>query len=150
MSRLPIKVITSGLQTGVDQAGLWVAEELDYPTGGMAPKGWRTDAGPNSVLGLRWGLRQSNLRQYLPRTLYNARQADITVWFGVDSPGRRATVLGARWLLDNPTATEIRDAVECCAAFAGEDIVLNVAGNRWATHPESTVLALQVLREALA
>ena len=43
---MTLTTIISGGQTGADQAGLLAAQALGLQTGGWAPHGWRTDAGP--------------------------------------------------------------------------------------------------------
>src|SRR5262249_6057013 len=44
------KVISGG-QTGVDQVALRAAKACGIPTGGWAPKGWRTEDGAGAVAG---------------------------------------------------------------------------------------------------
>ena len=46
MNNAMIGKIISGGQTGVDQAALRAAKACGIPTGGWAPKGWRTEDGP--------------------------------------------------------------------------------------------------------
>jgi Circularly permutated YpsA SLOG family len=41
-----IELVISGGQTGADQAGLRAARASGIRCGGMAPKGWLTEAGP--------------------------------------------------------------------------------------------------------
>ena len=48
--------VISGGQTGIDQLGLEVARSLGTPTGGVAPKGYLTESGPNSSLREWYGL----------------------------------------------------------------------------------------------
>lgn len=43
---MPLRWIISGGQTGADQGGLDAGKALGLKTGGLMPKGWRTEAGP--------------------------------------------------------------------------------------------------------
>ena len=47
--------VISGGQTGADQTGLHAARACGIPTGGWAPRGWLTEAGPAPWLE-EWGL----------------------------------------------------------------------------------------------
>ncbi|HME98544.1 MAG TPA: putative molybdenum carrier protein, partial [Terriglobia bacterium] len=53
-----MKKIISGGQTGADMGGLLAARELGIETGGMAPKGWLTENGPEEVLLRSFGLSE--------------------------------------------------------------------------------------------
>ncbi len=148
--RLPISVVRSGGQTGVDQVGLEVAWLERYPTGGVAPKGWRTDAGPMPELLQFYGLTESHSPLYVPRTIKNAQASDRTVWFGDPlSPGGRLTIRNARRVLLNPSAGELRAVVETTAQACSRAITLNVAGNRLRTNPFATDYAFVTLTAAL-
>jgi hypothetical protein len=50
-----IERVISGGQTGADQGGLRAAQACGIPTGGWAPRGWLTEAGPAPWLA-DWGL----------------------------------------------------------------------------------------------
>ncbi len=141
--------IISGGQTGVDQTALRVARGMSFPTGGTAPKGWRTDEGPAPWLAT-FGLVESFSAQYNPRTIKNVRDADQTVWFGVTtSPGGVLTIGTARAqgkpILINPNADSLYQLLHTSYPVR----VLNVAGNRLRTHPESASRAHQVLADVL-
>lgn len=145
---MPLEQIISGGQTGVDQVGLFVARALGYPTGGTAPKGWRTDDGPAPWLA-DYGLVESWSPGWRVRTIQNVCDADATVWFGyTGSPGGTLTLGTAekrgRLAITNPTAEQLRAFLETHRVR-----VLNVAGNRRRTHPEASVQARAVLTEAL-
>lgn len=141
--------VISGGQSGVDQVALKVARELGYQTGGTAPKGYRTDEGPRPDLGKLYGVREHKVSaEYPPRTRENVRLSDATVWFGVYSPGYLCTrsainELGRPWI-ENPGEEELRQFI-----LRGEFRVVNVAGNRLRTHPESAERAEIVLRRGL-
>ena len=146
--------IISGGQTGVDQIALRVAKELGYPTGGTAPKGWRTDDGPAPWLETEYGLKESDSSQYNVRTIQNVRDACMTVWFGDTlSPGGILTLRVARYeqtrreypILINPVADDL--AVYLGTLFAIR--MVNIAGNRLRTNPAATHNAEIVLRTVL-
>lgn len=83
--------IISGGQTGADQGALTAGRLLGLETGGMAPKGWRTQAGPNPGLAA-YGLVESSRSDYPTRTLYNVLDSDGTLIFGsLHSAGCRLT-----------------------------------------------------------
>lgn len=150
MYTLPIVQVTSGLQSGVDQVGLEVAWLAAYPTGGVAPKGYRTDEGPRVELGRFYRLTESFSAQYAPRTIANARRADLTVWFGdPTSPGGVLTLRHAGYAVTNPRMAEMISAIICASQIVARAIVLNVAGNRLRTNPAATDYARSVLTEAL-
>ena len=86
-----MKVISGG-QTGCDQAGIFAGRRLGLQTGGMAPKGWRTEAGPAPWLA-DYGLVESFSSGYQWRTRQNVLAADATLIIGdVSSPGSRMTL----------------------------------------------------------
>lgn len=122
------KVISGG-QTGIDRMGLEVARESGIKTGGMVPKGFMTEDGPDLTL-KEFGLIESQSPNYDFRTLYNALDADATVIYGnVNSPGSRKTericrAHGKPYIV-NPTP-------QALVKFIMEHNVhvLNVAGNR--------------------
>ena len=87
-----IKIISGG-QTGADQAGLAAGKELNIQTGGVAPLGFRTDAGPNPALKELYNLIAHESFNYKPRTIENAKNSTGTIWFGEDSsPGGKLTL----------------------------------------------------------
>ena len=59
--------IISGGYTGIDQLGLEVVHALGIPTGGIAPKGYLTENGPNLLLRDRYGLTEHASAKYPPR-----------------------------------------------------------------------------------
>lgn len=144
-----LETVVSGMQTGVDQVALVVARELGYKTGGWAPKGFRTDVGANPQFARHYGLTEHPMRGYNPRTFANVRDSDATVLFGVlTSPGCQYTLTGIRQLgkmhVENPTVSELQEFI-----LKNRIRVLNVAGNRLRTHPESTARARVVLTAGL-
>lgn len=129
-----IEEIRSGGQTGADYGALLAARELGIKTGGWAPKGWRTEKGPNPDLA-SFGLREHTQSDYRGRTLSNVLESDGTLLFGdVLSPGSRQTLdycrLRGKPYLTNPSAGEL------WAWLVMHEIkILNVAGNRESKHP---------------
>ena len=147
----PLIIVISGGQTGVDQAGLRAAQACGYRTGGMAPKGWRTDEGPAPWLA-DYGLVEGAHYSYAPRTEWNVRNSTGTVWFGDEqSPGGRLTKLaclqkyrGIDYWLPNPSIDELRTWI-----IAQRINTLNVAGNRERTNPGIGARTEAILRVAL-
>jgi len=124
-----IKLISGG-QTGADYISLEVAEELGIPTGGTAPKGWRTENGPNPELGTRFGLVESYSVDYMPRTRDNVRDSAGTVIFDYHNSGgsiqtKNICVRLGRPYIINPDETAL------VQWLIGNNIdILNGAGNR--------------------
>lgn len=87
------KVISGG-QTGVDQAALRAAEMIPICTGGWAPHGWKTLAGPNPMLGTRYGLEEHPSVHYKDRTDTNVLRSDATLRIASlwQSPGEQCTL----------------------------------------------------------
>ena len=73
-----LKKIISGGQTGGDFGGLLAGKELGLLTGGTAPKGYLTDAGPNLKL-KDYGLEEGEYdpKTYPKRTMKNVDAADL-------------------------------------------------------------------------
>ena len=133
-----LKQIISGGQTGADQGGLEGAYLIGIKTGGVAPKGYRTNAGyMPELLRDKYGLEESPFSSYPPRTEANVRRSDGTVWVGRKSPGYWCTKRAVAKLsfsqsyhwLENPTPEDLAKWV----ADNGIEI-LNVAGNREETN----------------
>ena len=127
---MKLRKIVSGGQTGADRAGLECAKALGLETGGTAPNGYRTDAGPDPTL-KDLGLVESFSSGYPIRTSQNVKDSDATVWFGrTDSPGYkctlRATIVHGKTFYENPA--NLVDIAE-------RHGILNVAGNRARTNP---------------
>lgn len=129
----PRKIISGG-QTGADIGALLAAVELGIKTGGWAPKGWITEAGP--ALWLRgYGLVQHSSPNYPPRTRMNCQDSDLTVIFGdVRSTGSKLTISICREdnipYLINPDSQELRSMCEDLGVET-----LNVGGNRESKSP---------------
>lgn len=88
---VPLTKVVSGGQTGADQGGLFGAAAARIPTGGWAPRGWRTEAGPAPWLAA-FGLQEHTEAGYPPRTMANVDLADGVLLVGKDtSHGSRLT-----------------------------------------------------------
>jgi len=121
--------IISGGQTGVDRIGLEAARARGFETGGTAPRGYLTEAGPDYSL-RSFGLVEDTSASYLPRTLKNVIDSDGTVLFGdMTSTGSHLTVQYCRSnrkpYLVNPTPAALVWFIRYHRIQ-----VLNVAGNR--------------------
>jgi hypothetical protein len=124
-----LKVISGG-QTGADRIGLIVAKELGLETGGTAPKGYRTENGPNLELRDLFALTEAETSNYGVRTEINVKDADLTVIFGdITSQGTSLTIhlcnKHRKKYVANPMV------IELVKALRDNNVkVLNVAGNR--------------------
>ena len=89
-----IKKVISGGQTGADMGALFAAHTSPgIETGGWAPRGFRTEAGPKKILGAKYKLKQTKSPTYPPRTELNVKNSDGTLWIGnTDSPGAKLTL----------------------------------------------------------
>lgn len=86
-------MIIAGGQTGADMGGLLGAEACGIATGGIAPRGWLTERGPQPELGSRFGLVESKSDKYDIRTAENVGicNAVILIAAKFDSPGSKLT-----------------------------------------------------------
>lgn len=134
--------IISGGQTGADQGGLEAAFDLGIPTGGWAPKGYKTENGPNFDLRDKYKLIEIHSDSYRPRTIKNVAKSDITLLFGnQNSPGSKLTQHSAKeygkpcfnifpnGLLQEPVDHIIKFILE------NHGRTINVAGNRESKNP---------------
>lgn len=124
-----LKIISGG-QTGIDKLGLVIAKDLGLDTGGTAPKGYKTEDGPDFTLRDVFGLREHNSSAYPPRTEFNIQDSDCTLIFGdISEAGTKLTIQlcknNRKPYLVNPTITEV---VALRTRIKPE--VINIAGNR--------------------
>jgi hypothetical protein len=147
---MALEKVISGGQTGADAIALEIAHELGIPTGGTAPKGYRTEIGPNYYLRDVFNLKESTFEGYTDRTRQNILDADLTVVFGdIESPGSRLTINLCKQL-QKPFLTNPTGAVLGGALAMHHVRILNVAGNRGSKFSEPRrVIMKQVLRQAL-
>lgn len=130
-----LDMVISGGQTGVDIAALDVAKALNIPTGGWAPRGWKTSIGPRPELASLYNMREHD-GDYKLRTLSNIEDSNGTLICAIDfnSPGTKLTIAHAQimsrpyfefHLLYGQNTNEIVDWIR-----QNNISVLNVAGNR--------------------
>lgn len=135
-----VRVISGG-QTGADVTGLEIAKELGIPTGGYAPKHYRTEKGSNYKLRDEYGLLEHHSYDYPPRTLENVKNSDLTVIFSIsNSVGsaltKRLCVKNKKPYLminiDNKNDVENfkNDFISKVKSINKNEIILNVAGSR--------------------
>lgn len=158
--------VISGGQTGVDVAALRVAQCLGLRTGGLAPKGWKTTAGPKPKLKTTFKLEEG-VGGYSDRTRKNIEAANATLLLALNfsSPGTALTAACAeasgkplhKLQLPPPAHGQINIVViESAVSFLKaqlvtvsepDSFVLNVGGNSSATCPGIFVPAYFVLAE---
>ncbi len=156
-----IKKVISGGQTGADMGGLFGAyTAIGIETGGWAPKGFLTEAGPKKVLGKQYKLKETKSPTYPPRTKRNVLNSDGTLWFGsTNSPGARLTiklchrhgrpVKRIRYSIEN-RRSPIREIPGLVKWIKSNNIeVLNVAGNRESTNEGITMYTEAVISRLL-
>lgn len=150
-----ISKLVSGGQAGVDRAALQVARELGIPTGGWAPRGWRTDTGSDPTLA-EYDLQEHVLGAYPARTWANVRDSDGTLIFGWEfSPGCRLTRQACE-ALRRPFLTVAWPAGALPSQSYVEEWImrnriqtLNVAGNRERKNPGVSAACQDFLRRVL-
>jgi hypothetical protein len=150
-----IEKIISGGQTGVDQAALDVAIELNIPHGGWIPKGRKTEDG---ILPDKYQLKEMPTASYPPRTEKNILDSDGTliICHGKLTGGSALTRKMAKkhdrpWLHLDMDKLSISDASKTTASWIDRhDIqVLNVAGSRASKDPEIYKTTVEILKTAL-
>ena len=136
--------IVSGGPTGAEQAGLRAARKLGLKTGGFAPLGFKTEAGPQPWLGPTYNLAEADSEDYSVRTELNVMFSDATVIFGKESAGSSLTERMCReqgkpcmWIHE---FARVYDQATVAPKFRlwcerNHVTVLNVAGNREKKHP---------------
>ena len=135
-----LRKIISGGQTGADMGALLAARDLGLESGGVAPKGWLTEDGPQEALLSGFWLSECEEAGYPARTRRNVMDSDGTLLIGPYlSGGTRltyelATELNKPVFLvpygDLPNAEDFRNWLDRHAIH-----VLNVAGNRESQSP---------------
>lgn len=135
-----VKKIISGGQTGADIGALVGAKKSGLKTGGIAPKGWKTEKGPQPVL-RDYGLIESHKTGYRDRTLDNVLNSDATIIFSTNpsSAGTKLTIKFCKaqnkpHLLIDPYG---KDVINLLKDFIStyKPSVLNCAGNRESKSP---------------
>jgi Circularly permutated YpsA SLOG family len=149
-----LKKIVSGGQTGADVGGLLAARELGIETGGIAPKGWMTEDGPQEVLLRSFGLTECEEEGFPARTRRNVADSSGTLLIGqYRTGGSRLTFEVAKQLNkplflvafeNTPNVDEFRRWLE-----QNKIQLLNVAGNRESQSPGIGEFTRQFLLKAL-
>jgi hypothetical protein len=137
-----VRKIVSGGQTGADKGALVAAYENGISTGGVAPKGWMTENGPDLTLVTKFKLTESDSADYTVRTLKNVKTTDCTLIF-CDKKSK-GSLLTEKYCLENnkpflvmSTVSLSEKDLEKIKYFVnkiffekGRAIFINVAGNR--------------------
>ena len=133
--------IISGGQTGADKGGLIAAKKANIKTGGIAPKGFMTEAGKDPSLKSEYGLRENYSDDLKERTLSNLRGAHCTIVFAT-KPGSRGTKFTIDSLkrekrmhlvlnpFENDATEKIRDFLDLVYERYKNPLIVNIAGNR--------------------
>lgn len=130
-----LQKIISGGQTGADIGGLVGAQNAGIPTGGTAPKDFRTENGEQPELLKSFGLVAHERAHYRYRTKQNVADADATLIIAT-SPESAGTQLTIRYCkaLDKPYLLidpDVDNVLQVRQFLEQEKLsVLNVAGNR--------------------
>jgi Circularly permutated YpsA SLOG family len=136
------RVISGGL-TGADQAGLRAARARGIPTGGWAPRGWLTEAGPAPWLA-EWGLvecpeGETETESYRARRRRCVKDSFAALCFGdITSPGSRSLdrdcqALGKQLVYSKSALTTPRHIAEYIRISRIR--ILMIAGNRESRQP---------------
>lgn len=147
-----IELVISGGQTGGDLAGLVAAERAGIKTGGLAPKGYRTEVGNKPLLKTRYGLKEHSSKSYVPRTQINASNGDVTIILSPikSSSGTKLTIdscvkHGKEYILVNPFKDPHSIVLDFLAINSPK--VVNVAGNRESVSKGLTKVGAKYLEE---
>ncbi len=152
VARTGVAKIVSGGQTGVDRAALDVARELGLPCGGWIPRGRRAEDGRLAAI---YPMRETESREYAPRTRLNVRDSDATLILtrGRPTGGTALTAECARALGRPHLVVDLAGAIDLPAIrewLARHDVkVLNVAGPRESSQPGTYEASVPVLRDLL-
>ena len=76
---MKLRKVISGGQTGADIAGLEVAKQFGFETGGMMPFGYKTLDGCRPEYKQLYGVAYHQSSSYVPRTRANVRDSDGTI-----------------------------------------------------------------------
>lgn len=123
--------IISGGQTGADQIALEVAYILGLETGGMAPKHYMTENGPNPALKNKYGLTEASSASYPYRTKHNVKNSDATLIFVKNKSKGTDLTIGYAQAARKPYLVVYTDAVNIKEIKKFSNVhILNVAGHR--------------------
>lgn len=153
--RSKLAKIVSGGQTGADRGGLDAGRDLGIPTGGCAPKGFITEAGPDRTL-VGYGLYECPVPGYPARTKVNVLDSDGTIIFDLcgNSPGSRLTkklcvAAGRPYLYIKKIEESTPDDI--VSFLRRNDIrVLNIAGNRESSKPGIKEAVRSIIKKSIS
>lgn len=137
---MTLKKVISGGQIGVDMMGLMAAQACGIPTGGTAPKNFKTRNGSMPHLEETFGLTEDASPTYPPRTKKNVKDSSGTlrIAHNFNTAGERCTMkylkqlrrpycdvlLSSDGVIEEDQLEKVTDFIE------RSDIeVLNIAGN---------------------
>jgi len=150
----PLKIVSGG-QTGADLAGLVAAKRLGLNTGGVAPKGFRTEKGPQPILGLEYNLEESDKISYPPRTEENVRISDATAIFSSNEESRGTQMTynfsvkhNKPCIIINPFSKEAVSDLKSWL-IENQPETLNIAGNRESVSKGITKITAAVITKTI-
>ena len=87
------ELIISGCQRGADLGGLLGVQACGIATGGIAPRGWRTETGSYPEMQRLFGMVESESHDYAARTIENINLAEVIILIASNfmSPGTKLT-----------------------------------------------------------
>jgi Circularly permutated YpsA SLOG family len=135
-----INRITSGGQTGAEQAAWRAAAAFGVATGGWMPAGFQTGAGARPELTHEYGAAELPTDDERTRIDQNVQDADATLWFGETTTAaaqrtvRSCLRLGKPYLPVYPAAA-FEPAQVAKWVTDNQVMTLNVAGNSEAEEP---------------
>lgn len=151
-----LQKIISGGQTGADLGGLVAARRLGIATGGTAPKGFRTEKGPQVDALTSYGLVEHPSANYQARTRQNVQDADATLIIATapDSDGTRLTMkfcdqYQKPYLVVHPDSDDAANVIQDFLSRVRPSI-LNIAGNRESLSPGLERKTANILEIALS
>lgn len=144
-----IEKIISGGQYGADVGGLAAAYDSKIPTGGFAPKGYKTIYGSNPKLKVL-GLVECESPSYRVRTYENVKHSDGTIRlaYSFETPGEKCTLHAIKTFkkphidIDLNSPLDPFDVVKWLVDYKIK--VLNVAGNAGYSKEESDLIFKRV------
>jgi vacuolar-type H+-ATPase subunit F/Vma7 len=157
---MKILKIISGGQTGADKGGLIAAKKANIKTGGIAPKGFMTEAGKDPSLKSEYGLRENFSDDLKERTLSNLRGAHCTIVFAT-KPGSRGTKFTIDSLnrekrmhivlspFEADAAEKVREFLDLVYERYKNPLIVNIAGNRESRSKGIEEKVEEVLRDSL-
>jgi Circularly permutated YpsA SLOG family len=159
---MTVRKIISGGQTGADMGALIAARELGIESGGVAPRGWLTENGPQEELLRGFGLTECDEGGYEARTRRNAAVSDGTLLVGPHTSGGSGLthdtvrqLAKPLFLLPFEKTLNIQPEANRLGEFRSwlkdhEILTLNVAGNRESQSPGIADFTREFLIQALA